>query len=215
MKSVNEGAVTTIKQIDGQFTCFVDSPKKNYLCNENRGEWGLMFWGTNWVLGRVSCLLKVVSFVINLDFIGCVQSTLHATNAHWRIQSAHLDGICLPNNFHYRKWQTFKIFRLMVRMFRNRQYTLITNKLWPWVEQYRGIWTAAEILMYFVKKKQNKTKIVMFWIIDNIYDHMVRNQILPLVCVPKIPVKPAATLTFLVALYCEGKCGMKGKAHRL
>ena len=28
MKSVNEGAVTTIKQIDGQFTCFVDSPKK-------------------------------------------------------------------------------------------------------------------------------------------------------------------------------------------
>lgn len=26
MKSVNEGAVTTIKQIDGQFTCFVDSP---------------------------------------------------------------------------------------------------------------------------------------------------------------------------------------------
>lgn len=132
-----------------------------------------------------------------------------------RIQSVHFDGICLPNNFHYRKWQTFKIFRLMVRMFRNRQYTLITNKLWPRVEQYRGIWTAAEILMYFVEKKQNKTKIVMFWIIDNIYDHMVRDQILPLVCVPKIPVKPAATLAFLVALYCEGKCGMKGKAHRL
>ena len=65
------------------------------------------------------------------------------------------------------------------------------------------------------KTKQNKTKIVMFWIIDNIYDHMVRDQILPLVCVPKIPVKPAATLAFLVALYCEGKCGMKGKAHRL
>lgn len=70
--------------------------------------------------------------------------------------------------------------------------------------------------MYFVKKKQNKTKIVMFWIIDNIYDHMVRNQILPLVCVPKIPVKPAATGSpFLLPLYCEEKCEMKGKAHRL
>ena len=39
----------------------------------------------------------------------------------------------------------------------------------------------------------------MFWIIDNIYDHLVRDQILPLFCVPKIPVKPAATLAFLVA----------------
>ena len=56
----------------------------------------------------------------------------------------------------------------------------------------------------------------MFWIIDNIYDHMVRNQILPLVCVPKIPVKPAATGSpFLLPLYCEEKCEMKGKAHRL
>ena len=128
-----------------------------------------------------------------------------------RIQSVHFDGICLPNNFHYRKWQTFKIFRLMVRMFRNRQYTLITNKLWPRVEQYRGIWTAAEILMYFVEKKQNKTKIVMFWIIDNIYDHMVRDQILPLVCVPKIPVKPAATLAFLVAPLLRRKVWDEGQ----
>ena len=39
----------------------------------------------------------------------------------------------------------------------------------------------------------------MFWIIDNIYDHLVRDQILPLICVPKIPVKPAATLAFFVA----------------
>lgn len=51
----------------------------------------------------------------------------------------------------------------------------------------------------FREKKKKKTKIVMFWIIDNIYDHLVRDQILPLVCVPKIPVKPAATLAFLVA----------------
>lgn len=49
------------------------------------------------------------------------------------------------------------------------------------------------------REKKNKTKIVMFWIIDNIYDHLVRDQILPLICVPKIPVKPAATLAFLVA----------------
>lgn len=49
------------------------------------------------------------------------------------------------------------------------------------------------------REKKIKTKIVMFWIIDNIYDHLVRDQILPLVCVPKIPVKPAATLAFLVA----------------
>lgn len=49
------------------------------------------------------------------------------------------------------------------------------------------------------REKKKKTKIVMFWIIDNIYDHLVRDQILPLICVPKIPVKPAATLAFLVA----------------
>ena len=49
------------------------------------------------------------------------------------------------------------------------------------------------------REKKKKTKIVMFWIIDNIYDHLVREQILPLICVPKIPVKPAATLAFLVA----------------
>ena len=49
------------------------------------------------------------------------------------------------------------------------------------------------------REKKKTTKIVMFWIIDNIYDHLVRDQILPLICVPKIPVKPAATLAFLVA----------------
>ena len=49
------------------------------------------------------------------------------------------------------------------------------------------------------REKKKKKKIVIFWIIYNINDHLVRDQILPLFCVPKIPVKPAATLAFLVA----------------